>query len=163
MQTTPVFQKRHAGRLSHQEIEQRYQSGQSAAVIAEADGTAKNSILRVLKKLKVRRRPAHGKAKHGFTLQAKRFGISVGTYCRYLAIKKLGGACVKCGVSDPRVLALNHVNIKKHKIKWSELVAVIEGKTIGVDLRCANCNVLFEHEKGFFPRHRKMIEHLFRK
>lgn len=156
------FEKRHAGRLTQAQIARYYNDGLSAAEIARLGGTTKNSILRILHKLRVKVRPARRKIKHGMVALAKRFKVSPGTCYRYLALKKLGAVCVVCGVSDPRVLAINHVNNKKHKIRLSELVAIVAGEKLAVDVRCANCNVLYEHEKGLFPRHQKMIDHIFK-
>lgn len=63
--------------------------------------------------------------------------------------------CQKCGESDIRVLHINHINgggSKEHKeLKAHGLrKAIIEGKRDTVDLNvlCANCNTLFEYERG---------------
>lgn len=68
------------------------------------------------------------------------------------AIISLGGICVNCGETDLRVLQINHlkgVNHGKGRIKWHR--QIINGETTDLDVRCANCNILYEYERG----HRK--------
>jgi len=69
----------------------------------------------------------------------------------------MGGRCVGCKISDPRVLQLNHKNgggTKERKGEgWggAQLVRAILHGSRAVDdleLRCANCNVLYEYEVG---------------
>lgn len=73
---------------------------------------------------------------------------------RLKVIKYLGGKCVGCGETDWRVLQTNHINGggRKESYKkgcvgiWKEIV---NGEREGdFDLRCANCNVRYEYEKG---------------
>lgn len=76
------------------------------------------------------------------------------------AIQKLGGTCVSCGIDDIRILVINHKHNgdfnrvimfremkKKNPVSWK---AVLEGtyKEGDVELRCYNCNILYEYETG---------------
>ena len=72
---------------------------------------------------------------------------------RLEVIKTLGGKCVSCGNADPRVLQINHVNGggSKDKSRGSRgiIPEILKGNRPGeFDLRCANCNILYEFEKG---------------
>ncbi len=66
----------------------------------------------------------------------------------------LGGQCVNCGNDDHKVLQINHIKgggRKEYKIKNYSKVCkeILETKREGeFDLRCANCNVLYEYEVG---------------
>ncbi len=65
----------------------------------------------------------------------------------------LGGSCVGCGITDIRLLTVNHKNgggtKEKHHIGWiyPEIVAG-RRTTDDLDLRCYNCQVLYEYEVG---------------
>ena len=48
-------------------------------------------------------------------------------------VLELGGKCVNCGETDIRVLQINHINGRDNP---------------EVDVRCANCNILYEYERG---------------
>ena len=70
-------------------------------------------------------------------------------------ISLLGGKCVGCGISDPRLLQVNHVNggglqevkgLTTHQFYRKILKG--ERKTDDLNLLCANCNVLYEYERG---------------
>lgn len=67
---------------------------------------------------------------------------------------KLGSKCIKCGNSDMRVLEINHINgggCKEYKSKYYSKVfqEILDGKREGeFNLRCANCHILYEHERG---------------
>ena len=37
---------------------------------------------------------------------------------------------------------------------------ILGGERTGIDVRCHNCNVLYEHDRGKFPNHIKLIEHI---
>lgn len=71
------------------------------------------------------------------------------------AFKKVGRGKIKsvcCGESDPRVLEINHLKGKPKKgerARRSFLRRVIEGRRPidDLDLRCANCNILYEYER----------------
>jgi len=70
-------------------------------------------------------------------------------------ISLLGSKCRKCGIDDPRVLQINHINgngIKDYKKRGSNGLYndILSGKRRKDDLEllCANCNVLYEYEQG---------------
>lgn len=74
---------------------------------------------------------------------------------RYKAIQKLGGKCINCGTTDIRVLQLNHINGggKKEYDDYNYYISkiyqeIIDGTRYDIDLRCANCNILYEFECG---------------
>lgn len=70
----------------------------------------------------------------------------------------MGGKCVNCGASDPRILTINHKHgdgslyRKKYKVSNGRRVYLdiakgrIDIKTL--DLRCGNCQILYEYECG---------------
>ena len=65
----------------------------------------------------------------------------------------LGGKCVECGETDLRVLQINHRNgggTKENTTRGAREIwkDVIDGKRNDVDVRCANCNILYEYEVG---------------
>jgi hypothetical protein len=70
-------------------------------------------------------------------------------------VDMLGGACVRCGMTDIRVLQFNHINgggTREREVLtyFAFLRAAIAGNydLNKIDLRCANCNVIFEYEQG---------------
>jgi len=70
-------------------------------------------------------------------------------------IDLFGGKCVRCGESNPLVLQLNHINgggKKEHIINPGAVLykAILNGKRgmNGLDLRCANCNFIYEYKRG---------------
>jgi hypothetical protein len=71
-------------------------------------------------------------------------------------IAKLGGVCVGCGESDFRVLHINHRNGGGYREArsgywgWKLIAAIAEGhrRIDDLDLRCANCNIRYEYERG---------------
>ena len=66
-------------------------------------------------------------------------------------IERLGGRCVRCGETDPRVLEINHINGGGGKERHlAKAVLIVQGKrkTEDLDLRCANCNLIYEFEQG---------------
>lgn len=70
---------------------------------------------------------------------------------RKLVIEKLGSKCVNCGERDYRVLQLNHINGGGRKDKALRTICreILDGKRDGdFDLRCANCNILYEYERN---------------
>ena len=76
---------------------------------------------------------------------------------RQEAIELLGGACVRCGIDDPRVLQIDHVNgggWKHHARRGSMGVVrdVITKNGKGFQLLCANCNWIKRYEEGENPQ-----------
>lgn len=76
---------------------------------------------------------------------------------RLLVMRALGGKCVACGIRDVRVLQINHRNGGGTRerleagLSGSKLVRdLLNGRRRldDLDLRCANCNILFEYECG---------------
>jgi hypothetical protein len=57
--------------------------------------------------------------------------------------------CCICGIKDPRLLSINHINGDGHKDskKYGNMaVAVNKGRdTSDLDVRCHNCNILYEY------------------
>ena len=70
------------------------------------------------------------------------------------AVSFLGGKCVKCGIDDLRVLQINHLRsrppaterLRNRYVRF--LKSILAGRTNGLEIRCANCNVLYEYEVG---------------
>lgn len=69
-------------------------------------------------------------------------------------INRLGGKCINCGIDDPRILTINHLNgHKKLAIDrrgdnyWLDF-HMDRIKRDEIDLRCYNCNILYEFERG---------------
>ena len=65
---------------------------------------------------------------------------------------KLGSKCVRCGTTDPRVLQINHLKGgggKEGRNGTNMYGAILRGEraTDDVDLRCANCNIIYEYEQ----------------
>jgi hypothetical protein len=64
--------------------------------------------------------------------------------------------CIACGIDEPRVLVINHKNGNGNTERRTGLVgkglykAIVLGKrTIeDLDVRCQNCNTLYEYERG---------------
>jgi len=157
---------RKKGKLSWAEIEKLYET-HSVNQIAAIDGTSYGCLVKGLHRLGVKMRP-RGSAgrlgpaptKHGFYCRDILPGASPIRQLRWLAVKKLGGICCGCKNSDLRVLQINHVNgasrpkKNKHggrcqKATRNQLIAIIKGDLKdGVDVRCANCNIIHEYERG---------------
>ena len=73
------------------------------------------------------------------------------------AIQHLGGKCIGCGIGDERLLCLNHkdgggtsergkVRPRKGYILYRDVAQGLRDDD--VDLRCFNCNWLYEYERG---------------
>jgi hypothetical protein len=68
-------------------------------------------------------------------------------------LNRLGGACVVCGITDMRVLQINHLNGggSKEGVHGMDMyMAILAGTraTDDLDVRCANHNLLYEYEVG---------------
>jgi len=66
-------------------------------------------------------------------------------------IDLLGGKCVGCGITDKRILQINHKDgggAKEYKKIGTNLFyrQILNGKRIieDLDVRCANCNILYK-------------------
>ncbi len=69
------------------------------------------------------------------------------------AINKLGGKCAKCGVTDARILQINHVNgggTKEKRFGIDMYKAIVDGtrQTEDLNVLCPTCNILYEYERG---------------
>lgn len=67
------------------------------------------------------------------------------------AIEMLGGACVGCEETNPVILTVNHINGREpgnDKTGRDLYILVLEKGTDGFDLRCANCQMLWEYQRG---------------
>jgi len=68
--------------------------------------------------------------------------------------ERLGGAkCVKCGNRDIRILTINHLTKKsewdkKNPNNLRRFIALGLRKPTGMEVRCHNCNILYEYERG---------------
>jgi len=63
--------------------------------------------------------------------------------------------CIKCGVPDIRVLTLHHKNgrsVKERNRKFTDYIGIVTGRVSakGLEVRCFNCNILSEYERGRF-------------
>lgn len=67
------------------------------------------------------------------------------------AVLRLGNVCINCGEDNILVLQINHLNgnaEKENGIKFYEHILDNIRNTIDLDVRCANCNILYEYERG---------------
>lgn len=75
---------------------------------------------------------------------------------KFIIVKKLGSKCVKCGITDIRVLDIHHKDITK-KIRpkdksyiWSRRLKDWEKNIDTLELLCANCHRIHTwKERGF--------------
>lgn len=77
---------------------------------------------------------------------------------RYHIVRKtifimMGSKCNKCGNTDLRVLQINHINGDgrielKNNANFYRDIYTGKRKIDDLELLCANCNILFEYERG---------------
>lgn len=74
---------------------------------------------------------------------------------RARVLQALGGKCASCGISDERVLQIDHVNgggNKEYKREgnhdYSYYRRILEKNCEGYQLLCANCNWIKRYENG---------------
>ncbi len=79
----------------------------------------------------------------GYQLKKKAFEILGGSHCR------------SCGNSDMRVLQINHINGVSKNSRESYRRAskglwwlIVNGQREGLEVLCANCNIIYEFERG---------------
>lgn len=146
---------RKKGVLSKDEIIRLYvEEGMSTTAIAERDGTSRIGILRILHAAGIQMRPRGGGShnrwiKHGLTARWEESGVTAITLARMRAVRILGGRCVQCGEDDIRVLEINHLETRGRKLCSNDFYRIVEGVAKDLEVRCANCNILFEYEKGY--------------
>jgi len=81
---------------------------------------------------------------------------------RLKAILKLGGVCVVCGITDIRILTINHLEGRNYRTtvdkgdKFYRKIVAGERDLKDLEVRCYNCNALFEFEMG----HRSVPDNL---
>jgi len=68
-------------------------------------------------------------------------------------IQKLGGKCARCGKTDWRILQINHINGngRKERARLGKKIYtnILKGKDMDkYNLLCANCNILYEYDRG---------------
>jgi len=84
---------------------------------------------------------------------------------RKRVLEKFGGKCIRCGIDDWRVLQLNHLNgggTKEHKAKSRDRFyrEILTGKRDeDFNILCANCNILYEYDRGKRYRGYQEIAH----
>lgn len=75
---------------------------------------------------------------------------------RRRAIEKKGGKCVRCGISDERVLVFDHKDgkgyLERKDVNPSKYLRnlcqqIIAGERDDIQLLCANCNLIKEKEE----------------
>lgn len=72
------------------------------------------------------------------------------------ALQKVSGKlipeCCICGITDPRILSINHINgrvLTDKRNSGNMALEVHRGRDISdLDVRCHNCNILYEFERG---------------
>lgn len=89
-----------------------------------------------------------------YPLKRKYLGLKTRIKIRKRLIQKLGGKCSRCGIEDWRILQINHINgggYKEYSSKGCKKIykEILNGEREGeFNLLCANCNILYEYEKG---------------
>jgi hypothetical protein len=156
---------RRKGKLSWEQIVALYRT-KSVTEIATLDGTTYVTIIKGLHRLGVKMRPRGaagriGRAwkKHGYYCKNLLPGASPFRQLRWLVLKALGGKCCKCGNDDLRVLQVNHIDGRSKpkglngkrppKEIAKQFQQILDGQLRNdVDIRCANCNIIHEYERG---------------
>jgi hypothetical protein len=125
---------------------------------AKISGISRFSIYKLLKKrgIKIRRGK---KVTIGLSHISKKYGFTGIQFGKIVALTVLGGKCVKCGCSDYRVLQFNHINGERaHEKSYKFYADICLGKSVShLEVRCANCNVIHEFERGNRPKLVKLV------
>jgi hypothetical protein len=100
------------------------------------------------------RNPNHGKEYYRNNVEdfAERARRNLWQY-KIAALNMLGGKCTVCGITDMRVLQINHTNgggVQEKRFGMDMYSAIVKGTrtTDDLDVRCANHNLLYEYERG---------------
>lgn len=89
--------------------------------------------------------------------RSKKFGCIHRFMDKLNALRQVSGliepCCCNCGTKDIRVLTINHINGDGHKERPDRVSRVYRhvrrGRTTSdLDVRCFNCNILYEYELG---------------
>jgi hypothetical protein len=75
---------------------------------------------------------------------------------RRRALERLGGRCARCGITDLRVLQISHRNGDGRLERGGrqsggryQKIALGKRDVNDLELLCANCHIIYEHEMGF--------------
>lgn len=88
-------------------------------------------------------------------LDIRTYNRKYGFLIKKRIVEKLGGKCAKCRTTDIRLLQVNHKNgngtrelrrLGSHD--FYRLILSGKRATNDLELRCANCNLLYEYETG---------------
>jgi hypothetical protein len=166
--------QRLTGKLSRAQIARLYLVDKiTLSALAKLDETGVSNIKSVLARFGITRKTcitAALKAIHDFEelYQAPRSKVSKfklrkliklsaspASIYRVRAVLKLGGVCVSCGETDLSVLQINHIN-GEGKPSCGKMLEhfrdISLGNAKGVEVRCANCNIRHEYERGNLTR-----------
>lgn len=136
------------GKLTADEVKRLYAAGKSIAFLCKLDGTTPRAVIRCLQKQGIVMRGREPRFKHAACSLARKAGLSKETFLRFLCIIVLGGKCSQCGNSDLRLLQINHLRAKTRHQGYRDYLDIIRNRIRDRDVRCANCNLLFEFQKG---------------
>jgi hypothetical protein len=73
---------------------------------------------------------------------------------RLRVLRLFGNKCIGCGIEDARVLQVNHKNgqngVSRKESGIGLYYSIVNGsrKIDDLELRCANCNIIYEYERG---------------
>lgn len=77
---------------------------------------------------------------------------------RLAVIQLLGAVCRRCGFNDARALEVNHIvgggraeHRDRRGVNFYNDILMGKRTTVDLELLCANCNVLYEFERGKRP------------
>jgi predicted restriction endonuclease len=80
---------------------------------------------------------------------------------RNQVITILGGKCAMCGFNDTRALHIDHINgggtKENHKFGPQRYVNYVKTNCEGLQLLCANCNMIKKAENKEYPFRRSII------
>lgn len=142
------------GKLTDSQISDYYTDGKTQKEISRLNETSISHIHDVLVFNNIPRRVQadyiRGTGKYSeLEREAKDLNIDKRTLARRKLLETLGGCCKKCGIDDFRVLQINHINGYNGVYRaWDYTRRFVEKDFDGIEITCANCNILYEFEKG---------------